>query len=348
MPSFPQTLTVREVGDEEFLTLARATNRPVPVEQSPVWDAFDAAVPGRRHLGRLAVQGTDGVPVAVISVTEFDVRGFRYGWAKHGPIMLHDEDADSERAVREALVDYVRTAWPTLVFLRMHARHPAPDLRELLQSVTYDHTVIIDLTLSEEEILGGMSKRGRYRMRKVWQDADMVVTEEDVRDPSAFAELYDIYRETAARDRFGIYPPEVYLDMLRSLPGHARMFVARRHDAGPDGTLQPGRAISWVLAVTYDDGGMDYYAAGNAEARECNAALAIKWHIFTTLKSQGVRQYDLMGVGSDRAPTLMGVREFKQQFGEIVEVPGAWDVALKPWRYRALVLALRVKRALGR
>jgi len=340
------SLRVGEIDDARFLELARGAGHPVPVEQAPAWDAFDAAVAGRDHVGRFVVETDDATPVAVISLTRFDVRGFPYLWAKHGPILLVEETPDNELAVREAIVEHVRLAWPEVVFVRLHARHPAPALQELLQSVTYDHTVLIDLTRPEEEILGGMSKRGRYRMRKVFQDEGMRVKEEPIRAAEEFEELYAIYRETAARDGFGIYPPEVYLDMLASLPGLARMFVARRYDAGEDGSRSPGRAVSWVLAVAYEDGGTDYYAAGNAEARETNAALALKWAIFTTLKAEGVRQYDLMGVGSDRAPQLMGVREFKQQFGDIVEVPGAWDVPLKPWRYRALTVALKVKRAL--
>mgnify|MGYP005812267307 CR=1 FL=1 len=338
-------LTVTAIDDDAFLALARSTGRPVPVEQAPVWDAFDAAVDGREHLARLVIED-GGTPAAVVSLTRFTVRGSAYAWAKHGPIMLIEESAANEQAVRDALVAYARATWPELVFLRLHARHRAPELRELLQSVTYDHTVIIDLSRSEDDILAGMSKKGRYRMRKVWQDTAMTVAEEPIGSPEAFAELYAIYRETASRDGFGIYPAKVYLDMLKSLPGHARMFVARRHDRGADGSLEPGRAISWVLLVSFEDGGIDYYAAGNAEARECNAALALKWKIFTTLKAEGVREYDLMGVGSERAPSLMGVREFKQQFGEIVEVPGAWDVPLKAARYGALRWGLRIKRAL--
>jgi lipid II:glycine glycyltransferase (peptidoglycan interpeptide bridge formation enzyme) len=53
-----------------------------------------------------------------------------------------------------------------------------------------------------------------------------------------------------------------------------------------------------------------------------------------------------MGIDSDRAPGLRGVRDFKTKFSEeIVEVPGAWDVVLRPARYRALVAALRAKRS---
>ncbi|WP_062205040.1 lipid II:glycine glycyltransferase FemX [Demequina salsinemoris] len=347
MTTSADALSVAQVPDERFLELARTAAHPVPIEQSPAWDTYDAAVPGRAPWRRLAVSAGDE-PVALIAFSAFEGRGFRYLWAKHGPIWLSEQTPERELAVRRALVAYVKREASWCVFLRMHAKHPAPDLSDLLQTVTYDHTVIVDLLREEDVIMQSFSKRGRYKTRRTLKDEAMTVAEETGLTDEEFGELYEIYRETASRDGFGIFGPDVYLTMLRSLGEHVRLWVARRHDTGPEGDLTPGRAVSWVISTVYDDAGVDVYAAGNAEARKTEAALRIKWHILTTLKSEGVTQYDLMGVGSDRAPQLMGVREFKQQLGDVVEVDGAWDVPVKPLRYAALTQALRLKHALGR
>ncbi|WP_062381658.1 lipid II:glycine glycyltransferase FemX [Demequina pelophila] len=344
-----QTAAVRvePVSDDRFLELARTADHPVPIEQAPAWDRYDAAVPGRTHLDRLAVlRGDDAL--AVVSVSRYEVRGFAYVWAKHGPIPLVERTPENEKTIRDALVADFRKRYPWAVFARLHARHAAPDLLELLQTVTFDHTVIIDLTSDTDAMMASFSKRGRYKIRKTLKDDAMTVTEETGMSAEQFAELYEIYRETAAGAGFGIFPASMYLTMLEALAPHARIWVARRHDTGPDGDKTPGRAVAWVIAVVHEDGGTDYYAGNNLEARDTNAALRIKWEILTTLKAEGVREYDLFGVGSERAPQLMGVREFKQQFGEIVECDGAWDVALKPLRYRALVTALGLKRRLTR
>ncbi|WP_143338066.1 peptidoglycan bridge formation glycyltransferase FemA/FemB family protein [Demequina sp. NBRC 110054] len=347
MNTSADALSVAQVPDDRFLELARGAAHPVPIEQSPAWDPYDAAVPGRAPWRRLVVASGD-TPVALIAFSAFEGRGFRYLWAKHGPIWLAEQTPESERAVREALVAYVRSEAPWAVFLRLHAKHRAADLSELLQTVTYDHTVIVDLTREEDVIMQSFSKRGRYKTRRTLKDEAMTVTEETGLTDEEFGELYEIYRETASRDGFGIFGPDVYLTMLRSLGEHVRLWVARRHDTGPEGDLTPGRAVSWVISTVYDNAGVDVYAAGSAEARKTEAALRIKWHILTTLKSEGVTQYDLMGVGSDRAPQLMGVREFKQQLGDVVEVDGGWDVPVKRLRYAALTQALRLKHALGR
>ncbi|MDN4483478.1 lipid II:glycine glycyltransferase FemX [Demequina lignilytica] len=344
--SLPTPLRVEDVSDDRFLELARRGPHPVPIEQAPAWDAYDAAVGGREHLARLAVIGADDAPVAVVSLSRYEVRGFPYVWAKHGPIVLVEQTPENEKAIRDALVAALRERYPWAVFARLHARHAAGDLHELLQTVTFDHTVYVDLTAPEDQIMASFSKRGRYKIRRTLKDEAMTVAEETGLTGEQFEELYEIYRETAAGAGFGIFPAEMYLTMLDTLSPHARIWVARRHDAGPDGDLAPGRAVAWVIAVVHEDGGTDYYAANNLEARDTNAALRLKWEILTTLKAEGVREYDLFGVGSERAPQLMGVREFKQQFGEIVECDGAWDVPLKTVRYRALTTALRLKRAI--
>ena len=58
---------------------------------------------------------------------------------------------------------------------------------------------------------------------------------------------------------------------------------------------------------------------------------------------RGVRH--LMGVDSERVPELAGVREFKNKFvtDGPVDVPGAWDLPVRPRVYACLVRALRLK-----
>ena len=137
--------------------------------------------------------------------------------------------------------------------------------------------------------------------------------------------------------------------MLESLGSAARVFVARRTDAGDDETPRtPGRAVAWIISTVFDGVGVDYFGGGNAESLATNAALRLKWHIFTTLKAEGVTRYDLMGVGSARAPQLMGVRQFKLQFADATTpVDGAWDVPVRGTSYGLLVRALGLKHALG-
>lgn len=342
-------MSVHQVTDEQFITWARQSGHPVPIEQAPGWDPFDERVPGRAPWRRLAVSSGSDAPSAVIAFTAFAGRGFRYLWAKHGPIWLDPQTPEAEATLRTALRAYVATEDPGVTFLRLHAKHPARDLHELLQTVTYDETVVVDLTPAEDAIMAGFSKSARKKLRRTLEDTAMVCSDETGLNRARFDELYAIYQETADRSSFGIYDADVYFSMLESLGSAARVFVARRTDAGSvEDPRAPGRAVAWIISTVFDGVGVDYFGGGNAESLETNAALRLKWHIFTTLKSEGVTRYDLMGVGSARAPQLMGVRQFKLQFAdETTPVDGAWDVPVRNGRYAVLVRALGVKHALG-
>ena len=345
------TMTVERISDERFIELAHAAGHSVPIEQAPVWDAFDRHVPGRKPWGRFAVHAGDASrPLAIIAFTEYTGRGFRYLWAKHGPLWVGEQTPAAERALRDALRHFVASIDPGITFVRLHAKHPAPDLQDLLQTVTYDETVVVDLQRSEDEIFASFSKTARKKLRHTLADTALVCEEETGLSREAFDELYAIYRETASRDAFGIYDADLYFAMLESLGPHARVFVARRHDSGPpEKPRTPGRAVSWILSTVYDGVGFDYFGGGNAESLECNAALRLKWHILATLQAEGVSSYDMMGVGSARAPQLMGVRQFKLQFvDETTVVDGAWDVPIRRARYRALRLLLAAKHLLRR
>ena len=339
------TLRCETIDADAFEALAHDAGLKVPIEQAGVWDAFDAAIEGRSHLVRLAIGPAGGPPVALVSFTTYSVRGFPYVWARHAPLMLVEPTPDAELAVRAALVRHSKDEWPQVVFLRLHAHHEAPDLQPLLQTITYDETVEVDLTPSEEDIMQAMGKTGRKKLRRTLRDDDFVMTEERDISREGFDELYAIYRETADRDGFGIYPVELYYSMLQTLGDSARLFVARRKDE----TGAPGRAVSWVLSTFYDGVGQDYYGGSNLEGFETNAALRLKWHILMSLKADGGVRYDMMGVGSAKAPELMGVRQFKLQFAEeTTPVAPSYDVPIKLVTYYGLKWALAAKHRLGR
>ncbi|WP_430867971.1 lipid II:glycine glycyltransferase FemX [Demequina aurantiaca] len=339
---------IEHVSDEQFEALVHGSGHRVPIEQSPAWDPYDAIVEGRTFWRRLAYS-VDGQPQAVVALTEYTGRGFHYLWAKHGPIWIGDQTAQAELGLRKALRDYIAREAPHIAFARIHAKFPAPDLHELLQSVTYDRTVAIDLTRDLDDIFAAFSKRRRSGIRKALRDEGFVLQDESGLTREAFDELYRIYEETAERDGFGIYQADTYFSMLEGLGQHARVFVARRSDSGTaDAPLEPGRAVAWVIVTTYEGAAVSYYAGASAEARGNNAVMLLRWHLMQMLKDEDVTSYDLMGVDSERAPTLKGVGDFKRQFGEESTVDGAWDLPVKRTRYRVLTALLRLKRALRR
>ncbi len=323
------------VDDAEFATLTAHVT--VPVEQSLAWDAYDRAVPGRWPWKRFAFYVDDEL-AAVLSLSEYVGRGFRYLWAKHGPVWLVEPTPELEAALRERLVTGVRAVDPRLVFVRLHAAHRSEDLCELLQSVTYDRTVVVELAgRNDDELLAGMKKRGRRDLRKGLREQPVECTEETGISPAGFEELYDVLRETADRDGFGVHPMSVYTTMLDALgPRHARLFVARHE----------GQIQAWVIVTVHDGAATAYYAASSAAGRAHDAPTQLYWHIIRTLRDEGAQTFDFMGIGSPLAPSLEALTTMKTKFNpDVAEVAPAWDVPVRPWTYRALTKALAAKRS---
>lgn len=329
-------LTARDVTRDEFVALAQEAGRPLPIEQSPVWDAFDAAVAGREHAGRVVVEDANGAAIALISMSHYRLRGFSYLWARHAPVMLVDLAADGERAVREAIRDHARRRWPRAAFVRLHASERGPDLWPVLQTVTYDRNVILDLTVDADAFLAGLAKKFRYTVRQSLRHEDVTVADETDLSRADFDALYAVYRETADRDGFGIYDADLYWAMIESLRPHARVYVARR----------AGRVLAWTIITLYDGVGTYFYAAANAEARDLDASVRLLWHALDDLRARGATRFDMGGIDSPLAPSLAGVGRFKRKWGAPVDVRAAWDLPLKPLTYRTLRVLLAVKRAL--
>lgn len=338
------TLRCETIDADAFEALARGAGLTVPIEQAAVWDRFDEVTEGRHHLARLAVGPAGGAPVALVSFTTYSVRGFPYVWARHAPLMLVDATPETERAVRDALVLHSKDEWPQVVFLRLHARHAAKDLLPLLQTVTYDRTVVIDVQTPAEEYLASLSKKFRYTVRQALKHEDIAVADETEEATADFGELHAIYAETAERDGFGIFDAEVYRGMLEALAPHARVFVARR--AGKDD--KRGRAIAWAIVTDYDGAANYVYAGANSEAREVDGTVRLLWEVLEILRAEGIRTFDMGGVDSELAPSLAGVGLFKRKWGAESEIEPAWDVLVKPGTYALLAGLLRAKKFLTR
>lgn len=326
------------VSTEEFTDLA--SGHPIPVEQAPVWDAYDGLAHGRRPWQRFALRH-DGDVVALVSLAWHAGRGFRFLWAKQGPVWLTDPTPELERELRRLLVTGVRRVDPRVAFVRLHAWHPDDDLHPLLQGVTYDATVRLEIAgRSDADLMAAMKKRGRRDLRKGLREQPVDVTDETTAATTDFDPYYRVLRETAERDGFGIHPAGVYTDMLRALaPAHARVYAARH-----DGELQ-----AWALLTLNDGEAKVYYAAGTAAGRAHEASMQLYWETIRRLRDEGVRTWDLMGIGSPSFPALESLTTMKTKFAEApTAVAPAWDVPVWPMYYRGLVVALAAKRRAAR
>ena len=155
--------TLRRVDGRE-MRLA-VGNSHFPVEQTEAWERFEEAM-GRPLWGRYLYED-EGKPVAAIALYRYEMGGQTFLWAKHGPVWLKEQSPEREAHLRRLLRSVVKERDRSVRFIRMHARYGAADLRELLSTITYDHTYVIDLVpKTPEKMAAVMPKDGRRAVKR--------------------------------------------------------------------------------------------------------------------------------------------------------------------------------------
>lgn len=311
---------------------------PAPIEQLEPWEAYEASQ-GHPLFGRYVYEA-EGKPVAVVALYRYEIAGRRFLWAKHGPVWFKEQSPEREAHLRELLQAEVRRRDKSVVFLRLAAAFSAPDLHPLLNSITYDHTYIADLSPRDPEaIAAAMPKDGRRgvrRAQRVAAAAGATFADESDLSRHEFEKVYQVLVETAERDGFTPHPSEVYWQMLTFLgPKHARLFVMR--DA-------QGKPQAWNLITIYQRHTWAYYGASSNESRAYRGAEALDWWCMRTLADEGCVSYDLMGAGSVRVPELYSVGQYKKRYAQrVTEVDGSWDMPLRSSAFLALRSAKEAK-----
>ncbi|MFH1012323.1 MAG: peptidoglycan bridge formation glycyltransferase FemA/FemB family protein [Candidatus Peregrinibacteria bacterium] len=214
------------------------------------------------------------------------------------------------------------------IFIRFSCYDPAITKYDLKVRNYDSHpqmSLVLDLHLSEEDLLAQMKPKGRYNI-KVAQKHN--VTIESSRDVTAF---YNILRTTAERDGFKLHGQSYYQTLLEVLGDRAQLLVAHYE----------GRPIAGGIFVYLDEWGIYYYGASESHYRNVMAPYLIQWEAIREAKKRGCRHYDFLGVAPEGARNhpWSGVTEFKKKFGgEVVNYPQARELPLRKfwyWAYRA-------------
>ena len=245
-------------------------NSHFPVEQTEAWERFEEAM-GRPLWGRYLYED-EGKPVAAIALYRYEMGGQTFLWAKHGPVWLKEQSPEREAHLRRLLRSVVKERDRSVRFIRMHARYRDTDLRELLSTITYDRTYVIDLVpKTPEKMAAVMPKDGRRavkRAERVAREAGCTISDETGLSREEFDQVYEVLRETAERDGFKPHDAEVYWTMLTSLgEKNARLFVLRKD----------GVPHAWDLILTSGKDSVAYYGASSNESRTFRGAEALDW-----------------------------------------------------------------------
>lgn len=104
--------------------------------------------------------------------------------------------------------------------------------------------------------------------------------------------------------------------------------------------------MAWSIVTVEGSYAVRYYAAMCDAAMRIHVTDRLLYAECCMLGSQGITDYDLMGIGSDFAPSLKGLNAFKTKFTEtITPVAPARDMLLKKVFYKTLQAVQGVRRA---
>ena len=187
-----------------------------------------------------------------------------------------------------------------------------------------EHTVMIDLTAPEDEMLSRMRRQTRYEVRRAEK---LGIKVEKGNSEEIFKEFHKVQAETAKRQNF--VPPSLKMLMAEreAFGDNIEIYVAKTED---------GKAIAYGMII--DDGreGAYYEAASTDLNRKLPGAYALLWQAMKDLKKKGVERFNLWGIAPPGQPThrYAGVTTFKTGFGgEVVESVPAHDLVISKVGY---------------
>lgn len=198
-----------------------------------------------------------------------------------------------------------------------------------------EHTVILDLAKSEEELLAEMRRQTRYEVRK----ADKLgLKSEWGNDEQLFREFYAVQQETAERQHF-IPPDEKMLLAERTAFGkQTRIYTVKTAD---------NQVICYGLILVSGAEGEYFEAASTSLGREFPGAYALLWRVMRDLKAMGIKRFNLWGIAppGQTEHRYAGVTTFKKGFGgEVVEFIPAQDIVLKKFRYLLNLVVEKIRK----
>lgn len=174
-----------------------------------------------------------------------------------------------------------------------------------------EHTLILDLTKSEEKILSEMKPKGRYNIHLA-EKKGVTIRESDPKDKKQFekdlSDFHRILHETTMRDKFYGHKKDFYRNMIEVLyPQKAKLLLA----------IYNNKVIAGIIATFFKDTGTYYYGASSNEYRNVMAPYLLQWHAIKEAKFRGAARYDFLGIAPENSKNhpWKGVTEFKEKFG---------------------------------
>lgn len=309
--------------------------------QSWAWGEFQREL--KVPFWRLVVE-EDGAAKSVLLVVKREAP-LKQSWlyVPRGNLLGKSNDRLIERVLelaREQGALFVRVDPVLIAEKNMVDKH----WRKAEKEVQPQHTMVLNLQQSEEEMLGNMHQKTRYNIRLAKRKGVTVRFSLAEADMEKFIELA---KEAEKRGVFRYHRREYYMAMLKVLGRAGMLEMAVAELKGE--VLAVNLLISFAGVTTYAHG------ASSQKMKECMAPHLLQWESIRRARQKGDKVYDFYGVAPPAALRAMGGRphswagitRFKEGFGgKRVSYVGAYDYVLRPLFYAIFNVVKRMKEVL--
>jgi len=201
------------------------------------------------------------------------------------------------------------------------------------EQVQYRNTVLIDLGLSEEELLANMKQKTRYNINLALRKGVSIRTGK----PTDIDMLIRMYAETSIRDGFVIRNDTYYREVWNT-------FMSSQHSEQNDQPIAEalvaevnGESVAGAIIFHFAKKAWYLYGMSRMVHRDKMPNYLLQWEAIKRAKATGCTVYDLWGAPDEFVETdpLWGVFRFKEGLGGTIHrYLGAWDLPLNRMLYR--------------
>ncbi|GAB4493420.1 MAG: hypothetical protein Fur0016_29500 [Anaerolineales bacterium] len=192
------------------------------------------------------------------------------------------------------------------------------------EQIQFKNTVLLDISLPEEEMLARMKQKTRYNARLAAKKGVTVRpgTESD------WPMLYKMYAETSVRDGFVIRDEAYYQAVWSLFQSKIQNPQSEIPLAEPLIAEVEGEPVAAVFLFAFARRAYYVYGMSREAHRDKMPNYLLQWEAMQWAKARGCSVYDLWGAPDvfDERDSMWGVFRFKEGLGgQVVRTLGAWD-----------------------
>lgn len=300
------------------------------IHQTPEWGHFQSKVPGREKYWIIVLEEklTPKILAGTLLVRQALPHGYCWLYAPRGPLLDYDDSQVAHSQMSALLAEIKKIAnKEKAIFLRVdpliqsfsksaRADSPLhfPHFRQNIHGFQPDHTLILDLTKSEEELLSEMKPKGRYNIKLAEKKGVTIYKSTNL------VAFYQILGETTSRDGFHGHDLNFYQNMLENLGHRATLYLAEYE----------GKIIAGALNTFYKDTATYYYGASSNAYRNVMAPYLLHWQAIKEAKAAGYTKYDFFGIAPTHELSECASQQASPQ-GTDPKRPKGAEVKNHPW-----------------